>query len=130
MPILPAGHALSYRCRIPANAKAAFDDGSISDTLEPQVNENLNKLQEAVKAIHRCDCTHSDTNRVVEFHGDRVFVGDVETFTLRGHPEASEAFAWLAGGGMEPRCVVVLKLPPVRTPEDAVRAAINSGQHE
>ena len=90
----------------------------------------MDQLQGELASLHGCDCTHTGTNRVVEFHGEEVFVGDVETFALSGHPEASETFAWVAGDGGEKRCVSVLKLPPVRTPSDAVRLAITSGQHK
>ena len=50
-------------------------------------------LMEAVSRLHGCDCAHSGTIRVVEFYeGRKVFDGNVETFTLSGHPQASEAF--------------------------------------
>lgn len=65
---------------------------------------------------------------MVEFYeGRKVFDGNVETFTLTGHPKASEAFAWAFHNGSEPQYIAVLKIPPIRDPSDAVRAAIASG---
>jgi hypothetical protein len=85
--------------------------------------EHMGMLQGAVASLHGCGCAHSGTTRVVGFHGDGVFVGGVETFTLSGHPEASEVFARVAWDGEEQRCIAVLRRPPVLTPSDAVRAA-------
>ena len=85
----------------------------------------LQNLKEAVTALHGCDCAHSDSARVIEqYEGKTVFDGNVETFTLTGHPKASEAFAWAFHNGTEPQYVAVLKVPPVNDPSDAVRAAI------
>ncbi len=88
----------------------------------------LQNLSEAVTALHGCGCSHSGTSRVIEYYeGQRVFDGDVETFTLSGHPEAEEAFAWAFHNGTEPQYIAVLKMPPINDPSDAVRAAIASG---
>lgn len=65
---------------------------------------------------------------MIEFYaGQKVFEGDVETFTLSGHTKATEAFAWAFHNGTEPQYVAVLRLPPINDPSDAVRAAIASG---
>ncbi|QJE94467.1 hypothetical protein [Luteolibacter luteus] len=88
----------------------------------------IQNLTEAVTALHGCDCAHSGTSRVVEFYeGQKVFDGNIETFTLSGHPEASEAFAWAFHNGTEPQYIAVLKVPPISDPSDAVRAAIAGG---
>ena len=58
------------------------------------MSEYLQNLKEAFTALHGCECVHSGTSRVLEFwEGGKVFDGEVETFTLSGHPKASEAFA-------------------------------------
>jgi len=93
------------------------------------VSEYLDNLRDAVSALHGCDCSHSVTSFVVEFYeGRKVFEGNVETFTLSGHPRASEAFAWAFDDKGEPRYLAVLKIPPINDPSDAVRAAISAGQ--
>lgn len=92
------------------------------------MSEYLDNLCEAVAALHGCACSHSGTSRVVElYEGDKVFEGYIETFTLSGNPMATKAFAWAFDNGKEPQYVVVLKLPPINDPSDAVRAAIASG---
>lgn len=93
------------------------------------MSEYIQNLKEAVTALHGCDCVHSGTSRVVEFwRGEKVFDGAVETFTLSGHPKASEAFAWAFHNGTEPQYVAVLRFAPINDPSDAVRAAIGSGK--
>jgi hypothetical protein len=92
------------------------------------VSEYIDTLREAVTALHGCGCSHVATSRVIEFYeGQKVFEGYVETFTLSGHPKASEAFAWAFHNGQEPQYVAVLKVPPINDPSDAVRAAIAGG---
>lgn len=93
------------------------------------MSQYIQNLRDAVAALHGCDCSHSGTSRVVElFEGQKVFDGNVETFTLSGHPVASEAFAWAFQGATEPQYVAVLNVPPINDPSDAVRAAIASGE--
>ena len=93
------------------------------------MSEYLQNLQEAVTALHGCDCVHTATNRVIEFFEDqKVFDGNVDSFQLFGHPAATTAFAWAFDNGKEPQYVAVLKVPPINDPSDAVRAAIASGQ--
>jgi hypothetical protein len=58
-----------------------------------------------------------------------VWKGEVEVFNIRGHPQARRAYAWAHLSGDkddEKRYVTVLELPPVKSPETAVRAAIMS----
>lgn len=91
-------------------------------------SEYLENLRDAVAALHECACFHSGTTFVSEsFNGEKVWEGDVETFTLTGHAKADEAFAWAFDNGKEPQYIAVLKLPPINVPSDAVRAAIASG---
>ena len=52
---------------------------------------------------------------------------DIETFTLSGHPEASEAFNWAFRNGNVAQYIAVIRVPPINDPSDAVRAAIASG---
>lgn len=64
---------------------------------------------------------------MIEFYtGQKVFEGDIETFTLSGHPKAGAAFAWAFHNGTEPQYIAVLKVPQINDPSDAVRAAIAS----
>ena len=54
------------------------------------------------------------------FEGEVVWEGEVLTFNLTSHPEATSAYAWEAGGEI----TVVLGVPPVDSPEAAVQASI------
>jgi hypothetical protein len=58
-----------------------------------------------------------------------VWDGVVEVFDLVGHPKAKRAYAWshLDGDKDEKtRYVAVLEIPPVVSPETAVKASIVS----
>lgn len=88
----------------------------------------LYNLQRAVEAEHGCACTHSGTVFMHEkAAGKTVWRGSVDTFDLDGHPQASKAFAWMTRDDGGVRYVVMLNLPPIQTPRDAVCAVIGSG---
>lgn len=60
------------------------------------------------------------------FRGQTVWEGAVHVFDLEGHPEATQAYARSSPieGNEKRRIAVVLQLGAIRTPADAVRAAI------
>lgn len=61
--------------------------------------------------------------------GETVWEGDVETFELQGHPEATKAFAWgWTDAQGEIQYIAILNLPPIEGPREAVQAAIASGR--
>ncbi len=92
------------------------------------MNVYLANLAKAILDLHGCASTHSGTSHVIEYwQGSKVFEGDIETFTLSGHPQASLAFAWAFHNGTEPQYIAVLNVPPIHDPSDAVRAAIAGG---
>lgn len=86
------------------------------------------EIQAAFLRLHGCDATYIETVPVhEEFQGQTVWQGDVEVFDLEGHPKATRGYGWghVTGQNDEARrYVVVLELPPVTSPETAVRAAI------
>jgi hypothetical protein len=90
---------------------------------------SIEALSAAVAALHGCDCSHAGTSTVHEMmEGKTVWRGQVETFALRGHRSADEAFAWAwRDDAGETHYVAVLAVPPVNSPRDAVQAAIASG---
>lgn len=66
---------------------------------------------------------------VEEFHGETLWQGEVEVFDIRGHPKAKRAYAWGHVTGEEDQArnyVTVLELPPVVSPETAVKVAVAS----
>ncbi len=84
-------------------------------------------LRDAIRNLHGCDSTFVESVPVVErFKGQIVWEGTVVVFDLIGHPKARRAYAWSADvpGTERRRFVAVLRLPPVDTAADAVKASI------
>jgi hypothetical protein len=72
---------------------------------------------------------HVETVPVVEeFQGETVWQGEVEVFDIRGHPKATRCYGWGYSTDEDQgrRYVCVLELPPVTSPQMAVKAAIVS----
>ena len=88
------------------------------------------RLRKAIRDLHGVEASHLRSEPVHEtFQGETVWEGVVEVFALKGHPKAGLAYAWsheTDGGGR--RYVAVLGVPPIKTPQDAVRASI-AAQH-
>ena len=63
------------------------------------------------------------------FQGKTAWQGVVEVFDLTGHPKAKRTYAWSHLDGdkdQSTRYVAVLEIPPVESPQTAVRASILS----
>ncbi len=80
--------------------------------------------------MHNCRPTHFGSEKVTEtFDGNEIWSGDVEIFQLEGHPKANVAYGWAwKDGDEEIQYIGILKVPPVASPLDAVKAAIASHQ--
>lgn len=78
--------------------------------------------------MHGVEATHRSSVPVKEeFNGRTVWEGIVEVFELHDHPKAHIAYAWshaTDNPGNPKRHIAVLHVPPVVSPETAVRAAI------
>ena len=88
----------------------------------------VKRLRDAIKRLHGCESAHTGSVPVVEtFQGRVAWDGVVEVFALTGHSSADTCYAWSyqQDDGRE-RYFAVLKMPPVVSPETAVRAAIVS----
>lgn len=58
-----------------------------------------------------------------------VWEGEVEVFKITGHPTAKRCYGWLPGKGIDDqgeRFVTILEIPPVVSPETAVRTSVLS----
>jgi len=90
----------------------------------------IEALQDAIKKLHGCDSTYVESVPVHEtFQGQTVWAGEVEVFDLHGHPKAKRCYAWAHKEGPNDehtRYIAVLEIPPVNSPQTAVRAAIVS----
>jgi hypothetical protein len=78
--------------------------------------------------LHGAEATYVESIRVKEmFQGSTLWEGVVEVFDLIGHPMAHRVYAWSheTDDPTNPkRHVTVLHLHPIKSAQDAVRAAI------
>lgn len=86
----------------------------------------LDEVRHAIRELHGCESAHVRTVPVEEvFKGRVIWSGDVEVFELQGHPRAKRVYAWgypNGRGGWE--ITTALEIPPVDSPETAVKVAI------
>jgi hypothetical protein len=92
------------------------------------MSEYIAELQAVIRQLHGAKAMHVESVPVKEsFQGKTVWEGIVEVFDLQGHPAASRVYAWAhaTDNPKHPkRHVTVLHIPPVVSPETAVKAAI------
>ena len=89
------------------------------------MSDRIAKLKDVIETMHRCKAVHSASEVVVElFRGEVAWDGVVETFDLTGHPKAKRCHAWSYEENGETQFVTVLEIPPVGSPETAVKVAI------
>lgn len=86
------------------------------------------ELQAVILNLHGCTATHIETVPVTEeSQGETVWQGEVEVFETGDHPKAKRVYAWGHVSGDDDqgrRYVTVLELPPVTSPQTAVKAGI------
>ena len=92
------------------------------------MENDIEELRKVIRKLHGAKAKHTKSVPVKEtFKGQTVWDGVVEVFELKGHPKASKAYAWAhdTDNPLHPkRQVTVLHIPPITSPELAVRAAI------
>lgn len=90
--------------------------------------EYIERLQGVIAHLHHCDSSWIEAVPVHEvFHGKTVWKGIVQVFTLTGHPKAKRLYGWHHVDGKDDqgeRFVTVLELPPVTSPQEAVKVAV------
>jgi hypothetical protein len=88
----------------------------------------IDELRDVIRKLHGAEPQHVESVPVKEeFQGRTVWEGIVEVFDLIGHPRASRVYAWAheTDNPNSPiRHVTVLHLHPIKSAQDAVRAAI------
>jgi hypothetical protein len=93
-------------------------------------HDYLARLQVAIEHLHDCSATWRESAPVCEnFQGKTLWKGDVEVFDLHGHVKAKRAYGWSHpenADGTGERFVAVLEIPPVDSPQTAVKMAIYS----
>jgi hypothetical protein len=91
------------------------------------------ELQRAVEHQHHCKARLTQSVPVKETHGaGTVWEGVVHVFEIYGNAKATIAYAWSSPleGTTKRRFFTVLHQGPVKSPVDAVRAAIVAEQRE
>jgi len=88
----------------------------------------LEELRDVIRRLHGAEAAHVKSVPVKEtFGGETVWEGVVEVFDLTGHATAHRVYAWAheTDNPDKPiRHVTVLHLHPIKSAQDAVRAAI------
>ena len=94
----------------------------------------IERIMQVIFHLYKSDAHHVESVPVEEiFDGRVVWSGVVEVFTLTNHPKAKQCFAWSHSDGKgdtDERFVTVLGIPPVTSPETAVKIAILSEVRE
>jgi hypothetical protein len=91
------------------------------------LNADLGNLRLAVESQHGGVASFAQSVPVRETHnGQTVWEGVVHVFDLKGHPKATRAYAWSSPieGSDKRRFFAVLQMGRIKSPADAVRAAI------
>jgi len=86
------------------------------------------EIADAIRHLYHVEAVYVETVPVKEMFQDQVvWEGEVEVFDIPESPEADRIYAWAhdTDRADEPRrTVTVLHVPPVTSPELAVRASI------
>jgi hypothetical protein len=91
------------------------------------VRRRIAKLKEAIETVHKCKAQHVHSELVIDLFGEEVaWDGVVDTFDIEGHPKAKRCYAWSFVQDGEPQYTTVLEIPPVDSPQSAVKVAIAS----
>jgi hypothetical protein len=90
-------------------------------------HKKITKLKDAIRATYGCESLHVESVPVKGiFEGKTAWQGTVEVFDLIGHPKAKRAYAWTYRDGDQDKTFAVLEIPPVDSPQSAVKVAIAS----
>ncbi len=99
--------------------------------MRKKARDSRQELREAIHAMHGCESRYVRSVPVREVFNDLVaWEGFVEVFNLIDHPKAKRCYAWSFQDGNHTRSVAVLELPPVDSPETAVKIAIAAKARE
>lgn len=88
----------------------------------------IEELRDVIRRLHNADAVHVESVPVTEVaSGETIWDDVVEVFDLIGHPTAHRVYAW-SHDTDDPerprRHVTILHLHPIKSAQDAVRAAI------
>jgi len=93
--------------------------------------KEITQLKDVIRATHGCESLHVESVPVKEvFEGQTAWEGTVEVFDLVGHLQAKRAYAWTYPDGDQNKTFAVLGIPPVDSPQSAVKVAIAAKGHQ
>ena|ERR1017187_6365505 len=94
--------------------------------------DKIKELQDAIRAMHGCDSRWVESVPVHEvFQGQTAWQGTVEVFDLIGNSKAKRVYAWqYKDDDKQIKTVAVLEIPPVDSPQTAVKVAIAAKARE
>lgn len=94
--------------------------------------ENVDDLKTAVERLHGGKASYIEKIFVVEKFGSKTaWEGSVCLFRLEGHSQTDLCYAWsVLTEGNKRRYYAVLHIPPIDSPEKAVRASIVHDQKQ
>ena len=93
--------------------------------------KEITQLKDAIRATHGCESLHVESVPVKEvFEDQTAWEGTVEVFDLVGHLQAKRAYAWTYPDGDQNKTFAVLGIPPVDSPQSAVKVAIAAKGHQ
>ena len=85
----------------------------------------VSRLKLLIERKHRCHARHVGVRTIVEPLPDgSTWRGTVDVFDLMGQPLADRCYAWIEQRGDRSLSFTRLKIPPVRSAQTAVRAAL------
>ena len=87
--------------------------------------EDISALKDAIITMHECGCAWVGCELVKElFPGKVAWEGVVHIYYLAEHPKAERCYAWCFEDEKgEKQHTTVLEIPPINSPETAVKAA-------
>lgn len=92
-----------------------------------EFQDSPGELALAVERLYGGKATQVQSVPIREaFEGKAAWEGVVHVFDLAGHPKAARAYAWSSpiAGSTKRKFYAVLHVPPIDTPQKAVRASI------
>ncbi len=93
--------------------------------------DEIKAQRRAIEESHGVDSEYVSFQHVRELFEEQVaWDGYVNVFTLHKHPHAKRCYAWSYDNRGTLKTVTVLEIPPVDSPESAVKVAIAAKARE
>jgi len=85
----------------------------------------IEEQKRAILSVHGATARHVESVPVREVFRKLVaWQGIVEVYEIQGHPKAKRCYAWTVEDGGQLKTTAVLEIPPVDSPQTAVKIAI------